>query len=274
MEVKKSLNKYIYVEDIAEGNSASVKKYIDMNTFKCVAIKMFNDKHHLLYHKEIQILEHLNKDSPKGITLNEDNNLYIPQILHKNEEEKVIVMTYYSKMELFDYINNNSFLPHEVVKNIFKDICKTIKYAHDRNVIHRDLKPENILIDQNLKISIIDWGLSSILDKNHSIVNTAVCGSLHYIAPELLIKYKCFIGFPNDIWSLGIILYILFEKAFPWDADTEEDYAKKILQMDINYSHRMTHDAIDLMKHIFINYRLRYNIDKVLEHPFLKMLKN
>lgn len=88
-----------------------------------------------------------------------------------------------------------------------KQVLSAINYCHSKNIVHRDLKPENLLLDKdesNPKIKIIDFGTSSVFDPEQTM--SQKFGTPYYIAPEVLKKKytaKC------DIWSIGVILYIL-----------------------------------------------------------------
>mmetsp|Transcript_27555 Transcript_27555/g.5059 ORF Transcript_27555/g.5059 Transcript_27555/m.5059 type:complete len:100 (-) Transcript_27555:462-761(-) len=98
-----------------------------------------------------------------------------------------------------------------------KQLFSAIQYFHARNVVHRDLKPENILLEERqdaLNIKLIDFGAAIFL-KNNEKVKGAI-GTAYYIAPEVLngmYDHKC------DIWSSGVILYILLVGHAPFEGD-------------------------------------------------------
>lgn len=100
-----------------------------------------------------------------------------------------------------------------------------IAYSHRLGVVHRDLKPENILLDskKNNDIKIIDFGNSEVIDPGDKIMNTY--GTAYYIAPEVLLSEydeKC------DLWSIGVILYILLAGKPPFDGKNDREIIKKV----------------------------------------------
>ena len=114
-----------------------------------------------------------------------------------------------------------------------KQLMSAICYSHQNNIIHKDLKPENILMDKDkdeLAIKIIDWGCAETV-KTIKRSETAD-GTIYYIAPEVLhgeYNEKC------DIWSCGVILYILLCGYPPFDGDSDEDIYKAIELGEVNF---------------------------------------
>jgi len=97
---------------------------------------------------------------------------------------------------------------------ILNQLASAINHCHSKNIIHCDIKPENIMIDENNNVTLIDFGLSKIYSKK---LLEFSCGTPAYMAPECLMKKytdKC------DVWSFGIILYILMTGRLPFEGDT------------------------------------------------------
>ncbi len=109
--------------------------------------------------------------------------------------------------ELFDKISEEQYFSEKDAAGILKQVLSAINFCHTRNIVHRDLKPENLLLDKdtdNPKIKIIDFGTSQVFSGDKKM--SQKFGTPYYIAPEVLKKSyneKC------DLWSCGVILYIL-----------------------------------------------------------------
>lgn len=136
--------------------------------------------------------------------------------------------------QLFDYIISHWHLSEDITVNIVQQILQAVAYCHDRNVIHRDLKPENLLLEKrntdNLCVKVADFGTGIFSDPTK--VHKSRVGSALYIAPEVITyEYdsKC------DIWSTGIILYILLCGKPPFQGKTEEELMQQIMNEEIQY---------------------------------------
>lgn len=121
--------------------------------------------------------------------------------------------------ELFDEILNKGYFSEKEAALIIQQILQAVSYCHNLKIVHRDLKPENVLIDkeQGNCIKIIDFGTSI---KHNDQVLTNTHGTSYYIAPEVLLKKyneKC------DVWSIGVILYILLSGKPPFDGNTDNE---------------------------------------------------
>ncbi len=140
-----------------------------------------------------------------------------------------MVMEYGAKNSLHTYLRSlgNRRLTEEEIKTIFMQICEGLNYCHQKNIVHRDIKLENILLDEKNNVKIIDFGFSVIIEPDKKL--NIFCGTPSYMAPEIAGKvlYK---GAPTDIWSLGIILYILLCGTFPFRGSTHS-----IIELFLNF---------------------------------------
>ncbi|ELK34225.1 Maternal embryonic leucine zipper kinase [Myotis davidii] len=131
--------------------------------------------------------------------------------------------------ELFDYIISQDRLSEEETRVVFRQIVSAVAYMHSQGYAHRDLKPENLLFDEYHKIKLIDFGLCAKPKGNKDYHLQTCCGSLAYAAPEL-IQGKSYLGSEADVWSMGILLYVLMCGFLPFDDDNVMILYKKIMK--------------------------------------------
>jgi len=187
-------------------------------------------------------MKRIDKDSEDLLTDNEIMDEI--DILKKLDHPDIVkIIEFYNTRDAYYIINDycqDGELYNQITKRfnetqiavMFKQIFSGLSYLHSNNIIHRDLKLENILISDiekidNLElfdIKIIDFGTAKIYDKSHK-KQKAIVGSSYYIAPEVLKRNydeKC------DMWSCGVILYMLLVGHAPFDGETDEDIIKSI----------------------------------------------
>ena len=134
-----------------------------------------------------------------------------------------LIMEYAPGGELFDYIVASKKLKERDACKFFQQILAGIEYLHKVNIVHRDLKPENLLLDHEKNIKLVDFGLSNIYKIGEQL--KTACGSPCYAAPEM-IAGKRYVPIGVDIWSSGVIMYILLCGYPPFGGKTDA----KILQ--------------------------------------------
>lgn len=131
----------------------------------------------------------------------------------------------YAGGELFDYLVKNGKMPEDKARRFFQQIVCAVEYCHRHKIVHRDLKPENLLLDAELNVKIADFGLSNIMTDGNFLKTS--CGSPNYAAPEV-ISGKLYAGPEVDVWSCGVILYVLLVGRLPFDDDFIPALFKKI----------------------------------------------
>ena len=131
----------------------------------------------------------------------------------------------YAGGELFDYLVSHGKMTEEKARRFFQQIVCAVEYCHRHKIVHRDLKPENLLLDKDLNVKIADFGLSNIMTDGNFLKTS--CGSPNYAAPEV-ISGKLYAGPEVDVWSCGVILYVLLVGRLPFDDDYIPNLFKKI----------------------------------------------
>ena len=155
------------------------------------------------------------------------------------------------------YMNNNSLIEENVLYKIIKQICLGIKEIHEKKIVHRDLKPENIFIDEEMNIKIGDFGISKKLNSYKTYALTIKkTGTDYYISPEIL--YKGIYNEKSDIWSLGCIIYELFNLSF-YLKDKLFDDIKKIDPKMYNYKWQELIDSL-----LLSDYNKRFDINQII----------
>ncbi|KAI2656546.1 hypothetical protein H4Q32_013504 [Labeo rohita] len=153
---------------------------------------------------------------------------HIIRLYQVMETERMIylVTEYASGGEIFDHLVAHGRMAEKDARRKFKQIVAAVYFCHCRNIVHRDLKAENLLLDHNLNIKIADFGFSNLFSRGQLLKTW--CGSPPYAAPELF-EGKEYDGPKVDIWSLGVVLYVLVCGALPFDGSTLQNLRARVL---------------------------------------------
>lgn len=118
--------------------------------------------------------------------------------------------------ELFNYIVKHGEMPESQARRFFQQLISGIHHSHRLRVVHRDLKPENVLLDDQLNVKIADFGLSNVVTDGEFLHTS--CGSPNYAAPEVIRGLR-YTGPEIDVWSCGVILYVMLCGRLPFEDD-------------------------------------------------------
>eukprot|EP01097_Dermamoeba_algensis_P006885 TRINITY_DN4299_c0_g1_i1.p1 TRINITY_DN4299_c0_g1~~TRINITY_DN4299_c0_g1_i1.p1 ORF type:complete len:346 (-),score=85.27 TRINITY_DN4299_c0_g1_i1:61-1098(-) len=160
----------------------------------------------------------------KTIQNNTHSNICKIKEFIEDEASLLVVQDYVGGGTLLEWVCRNAHKKNreEKVRKMFWKILTAVDFLHNNLwIIHRDLKLENILLDKNKEPKLIDFNLSASWSKE-KLIHSEFCGSLLYCAPEIL-KKKPYRGPEQDIWSLGVVLYVLLYTYFPFHPDEEEE---------------------------------------------------
>ncbi|KAF9174398.1 Chk1 protein kinase [Mortierella sp. AD010] len=150
----------------------------------------------------------------------------ISRFLESKEEPECIYIfvEYAAAGELFDKIEPDQGIQEDVAHLYFLQLIAGVRYLHSKGISHRDLKPENILLDSSGTLKISDFGFATVFKYGGRTRPLATpCGSAPYVAPEVLEEE--YSGDAVDVWSCGIILYVMMVGNTPWElpsSDSEE----------------------------------------------------
>ncbi|KAF8528347.1 CAMK CAMKL CHK1 protein kinase [Hysterangium stoloniferum] len=180
--------------------------------------------------------------------------------------------------DLFDKIAPDVGVDEEMAQLYFNQLVAGMKYVHAQGVCHRDLKPENLLLDVTGQIKISDFGLCSVFQyKGQVRLLTEQCGSLPYVAPELVYApSQAYQAEPVDIWGMGVILFTLLCGNTPWDQPTEDqspEYARFLTGKILHESpwNRIPEDALSLLLGLLtVDVSQRITIPKIMQHQWCR----
>lgn len=264
--------RYKTIKCLGEGSFGKVYKVMHKKTNEFRAMKVINKSNSSLsYEEEDEILKEINLlkrlDHPSIIKIYE----------YFNTKRKLFIITELcTGGELFDRITEVRFFTEVVAAHIMKQIFSATYFCHINNIIHRDLKPENILIENQeerkkdfFNIKIIDFGTGEV--NKHKMLSEKT-GTAYYIAPEVInncYNEKC------DLWSCGVILYILLCGCPPFSADTDEEIFAKIkigkYQFKGSVWNNISEEAKDLIKELLTkDIDKRLSAKQALEHPWFQ----
>ena len=195
----------------------------------------------------------------------------------ENADYLYIIMEYCYGGDLFSYLENRHFRVSEKrASNIIHQMATAVYYMHSYGVVHRDLKPENVLMtstDEDSEIRILDFGLSKILGPYEKCDEPY--GTLTYCAPEIIVDEPY--SKPVDLWSLGVMTYLMVSGKLPFNAEDENEIARQVVYDEPNYTRNpvwktISPECLDFIQKLLVkDQNKRMTIKGVLEHKWIKM---
>ncbi|KAF1936867.1 serine threonine protein kinase SNF1p [Clathrospora elynae] len=254
------LGQYTIVKTLGEGSFGKVKLATHQVSGQKVALKIINRKRLVTrdmagrIEREIQYLQ----------LLRHPHIIKLYTVITTPTE--IIMVLEYAGGELFDYIVNNGRLQEDKARKFFQQIVCAVEYCHRHKIVHRDLKPENLLLDERMNVKIADFGLSNIMTDGNFLKTS--CGSPNYAAPEV-ISGKLYAGPEVDVWSCGVILYVLLVGRLPFDDEYIPTLFKKIAAGQYSTPSYLTPGATSLIrKMLMVNPVHRITIPDVRLDPW------
>ncbi|PSR98421.1 Calcium-dependent protein kinase [Actinidia chinensis var. chinensis] len=236
------------------------------HTYACKSIlkrKLTNKNDREDVKREIQIMQHLSGQS----------NIVEFKGAYEDRQSVHVVMELCAGGELFDRIIAQGHYSERAAAAICRSIVNVVHICHFMGVMHRDLKPENFLLsskEEGAMLKATDFGLSVFIEEGK--VYRDIVGSAYYVAPEVL---KRSYGKEIDVWSAGVILYILLSGVPPFWAETEKGIFDAILQGEIDFDSEpwpsISYSAKDLVRKMLTqDPKRRITSAQVLEHPWIR----
>uniref|UniRef100_A0A3Q3APX8 non-specific serine/threonine protein kinase n=1 Tax=Kryptolebias marmoratus TaxID=37003 RepID=A0A3Q3APX8_KRYMA len=202
-------------------------------------------------------------------------NIIMLHEVFENKAEVILILELVAGGELFDFLAEKESLSEEEATQFLKQILDGVLYLHSKQIAHFDLKPENImLLNRSVphpRIKIIDFGLAHKIDFSNDFKN--IFGTPEFVAPEV-VNYEP-LGLESDMWSIGVITYILLSGASPFLGDNKQETLANVSAVDYTFDEEFFSNTSVLAKD-FISRLLvkdpkkRMTIQDTLQHPWIK----
>ncbi|OIT00778.1 PREDICTED: CBL-interacting protein kinase 2 [Nicotiana attenuata] len=215
------LERYELGRLLGQGTFAKVYYGRSIRTGQSVAIKVI-DKEKVL---RVGLVNQVKREISVMRLVRHPNIVHLYEVM-ATKSKIYFVMEYVKGGELFNKVARGR-LKEDVARKYFQQLINAVDFCHSRGVYHRDLKPENLLLDEDENLKISDFGLSALAEskRQDGLLHTT-CGTPAYVAPEV-INRKGYDGAKADIWSCGVILYVLLAGYLPFhDSNLMEMYRK------------------------------------------------
>ncbi|XP_047594497.1 death-associated protein kinase 2 isoform X2 [Lutra lutra] len=259
-------------EELGSGQFAIVKKCREKSTGLEYAAKFIKKRQSRAsrrgvsreeIEREVSILRQVLH--PNVITLHD---------VFENRTDVVLILELVSGGELFDFLAQKESLSEEEATSFIKQILDGVNYLHAKKIAHFDLKPENImLLDKNIPIphiKLIDFGLAHEIEDGVEFKN--IFGTPEFVAPEI-VNYEP-LGLEADMWSIGVITYILLSGASPFLGDTKQETLANITAVSYDFDEEFFSQTSELAKDFIRKLlvketRKRLTIQEALRHPWI-----
>ncbi len=272
-DLEEITKEYKILSIIGKGSFSTVFKAEHIITNYIVAIKIVSVKESKWSKKQV------NEEKIKSeiSILKQLDHPNITKLFDIKQNSKLIflILEYCESGELMTKIENKSLsLPDTVF--LFFQLVKALEYLHERNIVHRDIKPQNILLTSNNILKLSDFGLSIIQNKFELL--TTQSGTLLYSAPEKILGQP-YAGLPADIWSTGVVLFLMTFGRLPFSDENRERLARKISLGifdcdEITNGMTIPRKLMNLIQSLLtVNIKQRIKLGDILNHDLFGCIK-
>uniref|UniRef100_A0A1A8N659 non-specific serine/threonine protein kinase n=3 Tax=Nothobranchius rachovii TaxID=451742 RepID=A0A1A8N659_9TELE len=252
---------YEIIRTLGKGNFAVVKLAKHKVTKTQVAIKII-DKTRLnpsnleKIYREVQIMK----------LLNHPHIIKLYQVM-ETKDMLYIVTEYARNGEMFDHLTSNGRMSEDEARKKFWQILTAVDYCHRHHIVHRDLKTENLLLDANMNIKLADFGFGNFYKAGEPL--STWCGSPPYAAPEVF-EGKEYEGPQLDIWSLGVVLYVLVCGSLPFDGPSLPALRQRVTEGRFRIPFFMSQDCENLIrKMLVVDPAKRISVAQIKQHRWM-----
>ncbi|TYI77082.1 hypothetical protein E1A91_D06G121400v1 [Gossypium mustelinum] len=255
---------------LGKGTFAKVYHCKDLTTGENVAIKVVSKDQV----KKQGMMEQIKREISVLRLVRHPNIVELKEVM-ATKTKIFFVMEHVRGGELFAKVYKGK-LKENVARKYFQQLISAVDLCHSRGVSHRDLKPENLLLDENEDLKVSDFGLSALPEqvRNDGLLHTQ-CGTPAYVAPEVL-KKRGYDGPKADIWSCGVILYVLLAGFLPFQEENVMNMYRKVFKAEFQFPPWFSTESKRLIsKHLVADPEQRITIPDIMRVPwFLKGFKH
>jgi eukaryotic-like serine/threonine-protein kinase len=224
MEQAKIPERYRLIAEVGQGGMAIVYRAHDETLKREVAIKVLHQ--HLAAEPESKA--RLEREAQAVAKLRHDNILEIFDYSGLDSSTSYIVTEFIDGQTLKQFLGTHTLRFPEVAAMIGVEVCKALGHAHGVGVLHRDVKPENVMVRKDGRIKLMDFGIAQILDLQRMTVTGQLLGSPAYMAPEIVEGKQ--LDFRTDVFSVGIMLYLLATGNLPFSGKNPHEVLRRITE--------------------------------------------
>eukprot|EP00756_Hemistasia_phaeocysticola_P013773 Hpha_TRINITY_DN15298_c0_g6::TRINITY_DN15298_c0_g6_i2::g.68292::m.68292 len=265
----KKIGKYELGKTLGTGTFSKVKLGIDTEEDTQWAIKIIDKAQLAKEHME----EQLKREIAVMKLLKHRNIVQLREVL-QTHKHIYLILEIITGGELFDRIVAAKKFDEKTARRYFQQLICGMSYCHAQGIAHRDLKPENLLLDGQDVLKISDFGLSNLqrgpAGGGGTLLQT-VCGTPNYVAPEVL-KERGYNGITADIWSCGVILFVMLAGYLPFDDPNMNALFNKIERGEYRMARHFTDPVKDIISRMLvIEPEKRITLEQIIQHPWFKI---
>jgi serine/threonine protein kinase len=226
IELPRQFGKYTYLRTLGCATNSVVVLAEDRSNVK-YAVKVVN-REFLVSHGQLECFE---RELRLLQFIHHPNIVRLLDVVY-SPETIALVMEFCENGDLFEYLWHHGPIPPTVLRSYLVQILKALECFHEKGYAHRDLKPENVLVDGRSRVKLCDLGLARSSGTDGMM--QTICGTIPYTPPEIVqgLPYE---GPKADIWSLGILTYVMATGNLPWRSEDKTGMTKEILEGMIDF---------------------------------------
>jgi len=264
--------RYSIGKTLGEGGSSRVLEVTEISTGKKFALKIMN--------KNLRLNQRTFEQETNILKILQHPNIMAYKESHSDSRYNYIVCELCEGGDLLERVLDSEWsITESKASQLIRTILNAVQYCHENNIVHRDLKPENFVFkttDVNSEILLVDFGCAKIVQDNKTYRDTS--GTLWYISPEVAagprMRRTGSILKSSDMWSIGVIAYILMTGKVPFPGKTRAAVLNRILHKSLVFregAEKLSKSFQDFCKRVLVKCpRQRMTVSEALEHPWVQ----